>query len=167
MNQHACNHPVYPCPQRFMRSPPIACRRAVHSIKPASSQHIWISDDHLSRALSHFFRAVCPHQKRYGSHVPGPLEAQRRAAKRKMTAQASYQDYEPYASPLSIFGAWFAAVRRRRGEPKWRYEPPSLLHHPPAARMCTFLYVQTRAIQLISFSSRCFLYYSDVGDSYA
>ncbi|CAI6338861.1 unnamed protein product [Periconia digitata] len=113
-----------------MRSPPIACRRAVHSFNPnASSPHIWISDDLLSCTVTHFFRAVCPHQKRHGSHVPGPLEAQRRAAKRKMTAQATYHDSEAFTPPSFNLRALFAAFRQRR-EPQWTYEPPSLSHLP-------------------------------------
>ncbi|PVI03306.1 hypothetical protein DM02DRAFT_262077 [Periconia macrospinosa] len=103
----------------------IACHRAVHSINTAPSQHIWISDDLCSRAVTHFFRRVRPHQKRHGSHVPGPLEAQRRAAKRKMTAQANFQHSDPFVPPLFNLGALFASFRQP-STPKWRYEPPSL-----------------------------------------
>ncbi|OCT53577.1 hypothetical protein CLCR_09520 [Cladophialophora carrionii] len=44
---------------------------------------VWISDALLSDTFNRFW-----HHKRYGSSVPGPLEAQRRAAKRKNTSLA-------------------------------------------------------------------------------
>lgn len=113
-----------------MRRPPIACHRAVHSLGSAPLQHIWISDDLLSLAVNRFFRASCPHhQKRHGSHVPGPLEARRRAAKRQMTVQTGMYPSGGMMPPLFDFGALFGV--RERGEPRWRYEAPSPKGMPP------------------------------------
>lgn len=55
------------------------------------SQHIWISDDHVSQAFSRFSLAVSLTPKRHGSNVPGPLEARRRSAKRRMVGLAHHQ----------------------------------------------------------------------------
>ncbi|KAF2793139.1 hypothetical protein K505DRAFT_45329 [Melanomma pulvis-pyrius CBS 109.77] len=110
-----------------MRRPPIACRRAAPSLASAAPQHIWIDDDLLSRTLDRFFRRGCPHQRRYGSHVPGPLEARRRAAKRRMTAQAHVSPAGGVPPPFS-FGALFGF--RSSPQPCWRYEPPSIPKPP-------------------------------------
>ncbi|KAF2685613.1 hypothetical protein K458DRAFT_387571 [Lentithecium fluviatile CBS 122367] len=112
-----------------MRRPPIACRRAVQSLSPAPSPHVWISDDLLALAVNRFFRVSCPHQTRHGSHVPGPLEARRRAAKRRMTVQMGMPPPGGLMPPLFHFGALFGV--RERGEPSWRYEAPSLKRTEP------------------------------------
>jgi len=109
-----------------MRRPPVACRRAVQSLQSSSSQHIWISDDLLTGALNRFFLSSCPQQKRHGSHVPGPLEARRRAAKRRMTVSAGFYPQENFA-PLFNLGALFGF--RKDDPPTWRYEAPSLQTH--------------------------------------
>lgn len=112
-----------------MRCPPIACHRAAQSLNNTPADHIWISDDLLSAAVSRFFRASCPHQRRHGSNVPGPLEARRRASKRKMTLQASMDAGGGMPVPLFNFGALFG--RHQTGEPHWRYEPPTLRTEEP------------------------------------
>jgi hypothetical protein len=106
-----------------MRRPPIACRRAVQSLQPSPPQHIWISDDLLSSALHRFFRLSCPHQKRHGSHVPGPLEARRRAAKRRMSLSANFYPQDSFPSSLSLSALFGFGPN---SQPSWRYEPPSL-----------------------------------------
>jgi hypothetical protein len=108
-----------------MRRSPVACRRAVQSLQSPAAQHIWISDDLLTAALSQFFRSSCPQQKRHGSHVPGPLEARRRAAKRRMTASAGFYPQESFPQPFSL-SAFFGF--RKDSQPTWRYEAPSLQH---------------------------------------
>ncbi|ORY15857.1 hypothetical protein BCR34DRAFT_154226 [Clohesyomyces aquaticus] len=111
-----------------MQRPPVACRRAVRSLSPASSDSIWISDSLLASTFERFFRLTCQHQTRNGSHVPGPLEARRRSAKRRMTAMASASGG---VSPLPFsLGALFGL--RSSPSPTWRYEPPSkVLHRQP------------------------------------
>ncbi|KAF1839751.1 hypothetical protein BDW02DRAFT_563801 [Decorospora gaudefroyi] len=108
-----------------MPSPPIACRRAVQSLHPPAAQHVWISEDLLTLAINRFFRSPCAQQKRHGSHVPGPLEARRRATKRRMTASAGVfpqGSFAPTFSLPALFGF------RKAAQPSWRYEPPSLQH---------------------------------------
>ncbi|KAH7094992.1 hypothetical protein FB567DRAFT_511484 [Paraphoma chrysanthemicola] len=106
-----------------MRRPPIACRRAVQSLHPPSAQHIWVSDELLSSTFNRFFRDSCPHQRRHGSHVPGPLEARRRAAKRRMTVSANFYPQDSFPLSFSL-GALFGL--RSSPQPSWKYEPPSL-----------------------------------------
>ncbi|KAF2272449.1 uncharacterized protein EI97DRAFT_470412 [Westerdykella ornata] len=106
-----------------MQRPPIACSKAVQSLNSPPQPHIWIPDELLLRTLHRFFRAGCTHQKRHGSHVPGPLEARRRAVKRKLSVQASLPQ-EGFGVPLFDLKALFGA--RSGGNPSWRYEAPSL-----------------------------------------
>ncbi|KIW24457.1 uncharacterized protein PV07_10169 [Cladophialophora immunda] len=63
---------------------------AASCISYQTPRFVWISDALLTDTFNRF----C-HHKRYGSSVPGPLEAQRRAARRKNTSLA-------YASPGGI-----------------------------------------------------------------
>jgi hypothetical protein len=110
-----------------MRRPPIACQRAVQSLQSPAPQHVWVPDDVLSLAVHRFFRTTCPSQKRHGSNVPGPLEARRRAAKRRMTASAGAfpQDGLPTSFSLSALFGYRSAPQNA-----WRYEPPSLPRNP-------------------------------------
>ncbi|KAF2121917.1 hypothetical protein BDV96DRAFT_133826 [Lophiotrema nucula] len=102
---------------------PIVCQRAVQSLGSSSRQHIWISDERVSSAFDRFIRSSCPHQKRHGSHIPGPLEARRRAVKRRMTVAAA----SPQAAAPPPFGLTLGDLfgSRKHREPSWRYEPPS------------------------------------------
>lgn len=106
-----------------MRRPPIVCRRAVQSLQTPAPPHIWISDELLSSAFHRFFRSSCPHQKRHGSHVPGPLEARRRAAKRRMSLTSNYYPQDSFPSSFSL-GALFGFASS--SQPSWKYQPPSL-----------------------------------------
>ncbi|KAF2702648.1 hypothetical protein K504DRAFT_508763 [Pleomassaria siparia CBS 279.74] len=114
-----------------MRRPSIDCRRAAHSIASPPLQHIWISDDLLTRTFHQFFHQFfhreCAHQRRHGSHVPGPLEARRRAVKRRMTAQAHVSPPGGVPLPFS-FGALLGY--KSSSQPVWRYEPPSMPKQP-------------------------------------
>lgn len=82
------------------------CHRAavrVLQTSPTHAQHIWISDDLLAQAFSRFTLAVnSTGSKRHGSNVPGPLEARKRAARRRMVGLAQHQ-----ASPMPDFGSLF------------------------------------------------------------
>ncbi|KAF2641500.1 hypothetical protein P280DRAFT_517698 [Massarina eburnea CBS 473.64] len=124
-----------PRPPRLMRRSPIACHRAVQTLNPDPAQHVWVPDDLLARAVHRFFRVNCTHQKRHGSHVPGPLEARRRAPKRRMTAQANIYPQAGFVPPLFNFGALFGS--HQRGEPKWRYQPPAAPTEDPGPTMST------------------------------
>jgi hypothetical protein len=106
-----------------MRRPSIACQRAVQSLHVPAPHYVWVPDDFLSLAVHRFFRFPCPHQKRHGSHVPGPLEARRRAAKRRMTVSTGFCPDDAFAAPFGL-GALFGF--RANPQPSWRYEPPSL-----------------------------------------
>jgi hypothetical protein len=118
-----------------MRRPPIVCCRAVQSLQPTAPQHIWISDELLSSTLHRFFRNSSPHQKRHGSHVPGPLEARRRAAKRRMTVSANFYPQDSFPSSFNL-GALFGF--RSSPQPSWRYEPPSLQTEPEQVAIRTY-----------------------------
>ncbi|KAF2658069.1 hypothetical protein K491DRAFT_676686 [Lophiostoma macrostomum CBS 122681] len=105
-----------------MQRSPAVCRRAARPVPSAPQPFVWISDDALSDALRRFSRFGCVQQRRPGSHVPGPLEARRRAVRRRMTVQAHAPLNEalPWAPN---FTAWFRGRSRR--EPDWRYEAPA------------------------------------------
>lgn len=78
------------------------CQEAKQSSRRLAVQGIWITDDVLSEAVRRFRR--CSHgAQRYGSNVPGPLEARRRLAKRRMMALAGV-DTPPPVDPTTLFG---------------------------------------------------------------
>ena len=104
----------------FMPKPAIACRRAAHRIVPPSAQHVWITDEVLANAFHNFLRVTFTSQRRYGSNVPGPLEARRRASKRRIMGLAAAEGGGGAPSVGALFGLGF------RGPPSWRYEPPSI-----------------------------------------
>lgn len=52
-----------------------------------TTNHVWISDELLNNLYQSFSFSIT--LKRHGSSVPGPLEAQRRAAKRRMMGLAN------------------------------------------------------------------------------
>ena len=60
-----------------------ACNLEAHRTLKLPTNHIWISDDIVNGAW-HIFALLSNH-KRHGSHTPGPLEARRRAARRRLT----------------------------------------------------------------------------------
>ena len=74
------------------------------SLKPPTD-HIWIGDDILNHTL-HRFILLSAH-RRHGSHVPGPLEARRRAAKRRLMNVA------PVGAPNATDSGFLAGLRRR------------------------------------------------------
>lgn len=64
------------------------------------SNSIWISDALLAESIQRF---TCVH-RRYGSSVPGPLEARRRATRRKNTSLASGGGGAPSIEIAALFG---------------------------------------------------------------
>lgn len=69
------------------------CSASRSHLAVIKAPHVWISEDVLSETFTNFVR----NQKRYGSNVPGPLEARRRASKRRAThlAHQSAATYNP------------------------------------------------------------------------
>ncbi|KAK8175137.1 hypothetical protein IWX90DRAFT_483245 [Phyllosticta citrichinensis] len=110
-----------------MRPTPRACRAAVHSIVPRNSQALWITDDALADALQRYTNvsdaARRSGSKRFGSNVPGPLEARRRRTGRRMGGLSSAVG-PPDALP--DFGALFGGPSAARTpiEKSWKWEPP-------------------------------------------
>jgi hypothetical protein len=99
-----------------------ACREAVHAIHHLPPSCIWITDDILAHAFNRFLRASRA-AKRYGSNVPGPLEAQRRLAKRRMVGLATAG-----GGPTFDMGALFGNGPVRGHELNW--EPPRPVGKP-------------------------------------
>ncbi|OAX85420.1 hypothetical protein ACJ72_00191 [Emergomyces africanus] len=66
----------------------------------AGPDHIWISDELVSQGFYRFAR----HHKRYGSSVPGPLEAQKRLSRRRHAALALMGPPPPAIEAAILFG---------------------------------------------------------------
>lgn len=93
-----------------------------HSISSQPANFIWISDAVLTQTFSRF----CRLQRRHGSCVPGPLEARRRASRRKTTNLASPTWGEAFTIPSELIesGAqpaawWQNAVRWSADQSMW------------------------------------------------
>ncbi|RMZ83057.1 hypothetical protein DV738_g1339, partial [Chaetothyriales sp. CBS 135597] len=101
------------------------------SLAPTTVQPLWITDAVLANAYQRFAWA-CSH-RRHGSNVPGPLEARRRAAKRKNTSWAQLRTHSPI-EPALLFGQqnhaewWQSAGKQEDGVHEKNETPlPSLL----------------------------------------
>ncbi|EMC99986.1 hypothetical protein BAUCODRAFT_358554 [Baudoinia panamericana UAMH 10762] len=93
-----------------------AARAAAHC-----ANAIWITDDVLADAFNRFLR-VSRSCRRHGSNIPGPLEARRRQARRRMGLAAT----AAAASPSTIdFGALFG-LGAKQPDMSYKWEPPSL-----------------------------------------
>ncbi|PGH05183.1 hypothetical protein GX51_03082 [Blastomyces parvus] len=66
----------------------------------AKPDHIWINDELVYEGFSRLAR----HHKRYGSSVPGPLEAQKRLSRRRHAALALMGSSSPAVDPAILFG---------------------------------------------------------------
>ena len=77
-----------------------ASRRVLASATCPSTDSIWISECLLAES---FHRFTCI-QTRHGSNVPGPMEARRRANKRRNTNMAQVAA-SPIVDPNVLFGA--------------------------------------------------------------
>src|ERR1700761_2873223 len=100
-----------------MPSRPRACSEAVRCICKPAKPLLWITDEVLDNAFQRFLR-ISRTAKRYGSNVPGPLEAQRRLAKRRIMAAAA-----PWGAPTVDATALFGAGPPAREQLRW--EPPA------------------------------------------
>jgi hypothetical protein len=95
-----------------------SCRHVARSIYTSNLSPLWITDEVLDNAFDRFLR-VSRTAKRYGSSVPGPLEAQRRLAKRRMVGLAAV------GSPVAFdVGLLFENGPPRRDELNWQAPAP-------------------------------------------
>lgn len=99
------------------------CARASFSSAPTSTYPLWISDDLLAET----FRNFTHRHRRYGSNVPGPLEARRRATKRKNTNLAHIGNGAPPVDPAIVLGAASQQGWWQKTQPPIAKSAPSLL----------------------------------------
>lgn len=78
------------------------CRQVTLPSRRTSPNALWITDDILSSALYRLFPCV---HKRYESNVPGPLEAQRRLARRRMMGLATHGGGGGGVDPALLYGS--------------------------------------------------------------
>ncbi|KAK1824951.1 hypothetical protein LTR12_000492 [Friedmanniomyces endolithicus] len=93
---------------------------------PSVSTAIWITDDLLAEAFHRFARVSHTHaNRRHGSNNPGPLEARRRHAMRRMGLASAVPVGGP---PVVDLGALFGLGARSPAQPEksWKWEAPSL-----------------------------------------
>lgn len=79
--------------------------------------YLWITDEHLNEAFARFAR-VSKSSRRAGSNVPGPLEARRRHARRRIGSVSG----AGHVTDLAEFGALFGSGEERAGI--YEYRPP-------------------------------------------
>ncbi|KAK5690399.1 hypothetical protein LTR97_012267 [Elasticomyces elasticus] len=105
-------------------------------LPPSSSQTVhWITDDILAEAFHRFARVSHTYNPaRHASSTPGPLEARRRHARRRMGLAAAAASNGP---PMIDIGAMFGMGAKMPAQPEksWRWEAPSVLGYgaPPPA----------------------------------
>ncbi|KAK0318998.1 hypothetical protein LTR82_010098 [Friedmanniomyces endolithicus] len=101
-------------------------RPRIPATAPSVSTAIWITDDLLAEAFHRFVRVSQTHaHRRHGSSNPGPLEARRRHARRRMGLASAVPVGEP---PVVDLGALFGLGARSPAQPEksWKWEAPSL-----------------------------------------
>ncbi|KAL8910373.1 MAG: hypothetical protein Q9171_004327 [Xanthocarpia ochracea] len=92
------------------------------------SDHIWISDDILNSALSRYLQLRVG--RRHGSAVPGPLEARKRAAKRRMMGLAPTPGgLDPHPGFLTGLG------RGQENQQCWQWQSPQSLQPEDPQRL--------------------------------
>ncbi|KAE9978543.1 hypothetical protein BLS_000476 [Venturia inaequalis] len=109
-----------------------SCRHVARSIYTSNFSPLWITDEVVDNAFDRFLR-VSRTAKRYGSSVPGPLEAQRRLSKRRVAGLAAVGG--PAAFDVGVlFGSgpptrdelnWHAPATKEHTEYSQGTEPPS------------------------------------------
>ncbi|KAI7532480.1 hypothetical protein KC331_g13566 [Hortaea werneckii] len=101
---------------------------------------LWITDDLLAEAFNRFFRLTPHHHnhpnharpktsRRFGSTVPGPLEAHRRRARRRMGLAAAAASNGPPAPDFGALFGWGSGVKKDV-EKHLKYEPPRRWYDP-------------------------------------
>ena len=110
-----------------------AARSGVNGTLSSSTGHIWITDELLHDTFDRFCSLCTPKGRRHGSNVPGPLEARRRLAKRRMNNLSVGREVGPGTAPDSpfVFGLFDGLWRERTAQDEWKYEPPWVRQHPP------------------------------------
>lgn len=96
--------------------------RLMQSHQPkTTTNHVWISDELLNSLYHNFTFSIT--FRRYGSSVPGPLEAQRRAAKRRVMGLARVRGGEEGST---FHPAFLAEPDLGRDFYGWKWQPPTL-----------------------------------------
>lgn len=104
------------------------------------ADHVWIADELLDAALRSFFHS--PACRRKASFVPGPMEARKRAARRRMANIA----------PSALYGGagvdpgFLSGLKKTQGTPEWRWEGPRQPIPPKSAGisiLCTLSMAET------------------------
>ncbi|KAM0717546.1 hypothetical protein Q7P37_007398 [Cladosporium fusiforme] len=120
-------HSSRPCGSAtpLMKCRPKLCQRLAAQLKntppaPPANGNIWITDEVLADAFNRYVR-VSHASRRFGSHVPGPLEARRRASKRRMGCAVVGASMAP---PGGDFGALFGVGGADVSEKGWSWKPP-------------------------------------------
>ncbi|KAI7524305.1 hypothetical protein KC331_g18175, partial [Hortaea werneckii] len=101
---------------------------------------LWITDDLLAEAFNRFFQLTPHHHnhanharpktsRRFGSTVPGPLEAHRRRARRRMGLAAAAASNGPPAPDFGALFGWGGGVKKDV-EKHLKYEPPRRWYDP-------------------------------------
>jgi hypothetical protein len=114
---------------------PKLCQRFAAQLSTPSpalpgNNHIWISDELLAEAFNRYVR-VSHTTKRHGSNVPGPLEARRRATKRRMGMAVAGAAMGP---PGGDFGALFGAGAGQLSiQNSWSWTAPGTQSSDPPA----------------------------------
>ena len=91
------------------------CRLPFHNNTP--NDFVWISEDVLDSAISHFSHGRI--SRRHVGLAPGPLEARKRAAKRRMMNLAQVGGGE--IDPSLLHG-----VGRAPGQASWQWQSPTV-----------------------------------------
>lgn len=94
---------------------------------------LWITDEVLTDAFNRFARVSHTHTcRRYGSNVPGPLEARRRLARRRMALASVAASSGPPGPDLgALFG--FGSGQPLPMENSWKWQAPSVQVPPIGA----------------------------------
>lgn len=95
----------------------LAVPRRVKAPAP-TEHHLWITDDIFNDSLSRF--ALAAISRKHGSFVPGPLEARRRAAKRRMVNLAKTSGGVVKEPVL------FSEINPDQFAKEWQWQSPSL-----------------------------------------
>lgn len=95
----------------------MCCLAVPRQIK-SHPDHLWITDDILNNALSRV--TLSEFSRRHGSSVPGPLEARRRAPKRRLMNLAS-----PPAAGV-IEPSFLPGINSGLDSTGWQWQAPSI-----------------------------------------